>query len=71
MKRSRRTASTSRGNGSRHIRAPSSWSDAIAIYRNLNMGDPEATIDLLRLEAGGAHAEPENIAIWRERPPSS
>lgn len=28
----------------------SSWSDAIAIYRNLNMGDAEATLDLLRLK---------------------
>jgi len=28
----------------------SSWSDAIAIYRNLNMGDQEATLDLLRLK---------------------
>jgi tetratricopeptide (TPR) repeat protein len=29
---------------------PSSWSDAIAIYRNLNLGDAEATLDLLRLK---------------------
>lgn len=28
----------------------SSWSDAIAIYRNLNMGDDEVTLDLLRLK---------------------
>jgi tetratricopeptide (TPR) repeat protein len=28
----------------------SSWSDAIAIYRNLNMGDEEATLDVLRLK---------------------
>jgi len=28
----------------------SNWSDAIAIYRNLNMGDQEATLDLLRLK---------------------
>jgi tetratricopeptide (TPR) repeat protein len=30
--------------------SPSSWSDAIAIYRNYNMGDLEATMDLLRLK---------------------
>jgi tetratricopeptide (TPR) repeat protein len=29
---------------------PSSWSDAIAIYRNYNLGDEEATHDLLRLK---------------------
>ena len=28
----------------------SSWSDAIAIYRNFNLGDQEATLDLLRLK---------------------
>lgn len=30
--------------------SPSSWSDAVAIYRNLNMGDAEAAMDLLRLK---------------------
>ncbi len=30
--------------------APSSWSDAIAIYRNYNLSDDETTIDLLRLK---------------------
>ena len=30
--------------------SPSSWSDAIAIYRNYNLGDAEATMDLLRLK---------------------
>ncbi|MEA3080869.1 MAG: hypothetical protein QOD54_537 [Sphingomonadales bacterium] len=29
---------------------PSSWSDAIAIYRNYNLGDAETTLDLLRLK---------------------
>lgn len=29
---------------------PSSWSDAIAIYRNYNLGDEEGTMDLLRLK---------------------
>ncbi len=29
---------------------PSSWNDAIAIYRNYNTGDEEATMDLLRLK---------------------
>ena len=28
----------------------STWSDAIAIYRNFNLGDQEATLDLLRLK---------------------
>ena len=30
--------------------APGSWSDAIAIYRNYNLGDAETTLDLLRLK---------------------
>jgi hypothetical protein len=30
--------------------APSSWSDAIAIYRNYNLSDDETAIDLLRLK---------------------
>jgi tetratricopeptide (TPR) repeat protein len=30
--------------------SPSSWSDAIAIDRNYNLGDAEATMDLLRLK---------------------
>jgi len=30
--------------------SPSSWSDAIAIYRNYNLGDSEGTMDLLRLK---------------------
>src|SRR5437868_4625967 len=30
--------------------SPSSWSDAIAIYRNYNLGDAEATMDSLRLK---------------------
>jgi tetratricopeptide (TPR) repeat protein len=29
---------------------PASWSDAIAIYRNFNLGDEEAAVDLLRLK---------------------
>jgi tetratricopeptide (TPR) repeat protein len=43
--------------------APSSWSDAIAIYRNLNLGDDETNIDLLRLKqamgimTGGEYAQ--------------
>jgi tetratricopeptide (TPR) repeat protein len=30
--------------------SPSSWNDAIAIYRNYNLGDAEASMDLLRLK---------------------
>jgi tetratricopeptide (TPR) repeat protein len=43
---------------------PSNWSDAIAIYRNLNLGDAEATSDLLRLkQAMGILTGDEYIAL--------
>ena len=43
---------------------PSSWSDSIAIYRNLNLGDAEATLDLLRLKQTlGILGAPEYAAL--------
>jgi len=43
---------------------PSSWSDSIAIYRNLNLGDAEATLDLLRLKQTlGILSAPEYAAL--------
>jgi tetratricopeptide (TPR) repeat protein len=43
---------------------PSNWSDAIAIYRNLNLGDAEATSDLLRLKlAMGILSGDEYVAL--------
>jgi len=42
-----------------------SWKNAIAIYRNLNRPDAEATLDLLRLEAAqGALASPGEYALY-------
>jgi len=42
-----------------------SWKNAIAIYRNLNRPDAEATLDLLRLEAAqGGLASPGEYALY-------
>ena len=46
---------------------PSSWHDAIAIYRNLDHPDEEGTLDLLRLmEATGAMTSPHDYALFAE-----
>jgi tetratricopeptide (TPR) repeat protein len=46
---------------------PANWRDAIAIYRNLNQPDVEATLDLMRLEhALGALKTPGEYALYAE-----
>lgn len=46
---------------------PTNWSDAIAIYRNLNQTDVEGTLDLLRLESAvGALTRPGEYALYAE-----
>jgi tetratricopeptide (TPR) repeat protein len=46
---------------------PANWRDAIAIYRNLNQSDVEATLDLMRLEnALGALKTPGEYALYAE-----